>query len=67
MASYPFLSVIMKPPLMPIDENPKWDLLSSILSIFDSRPAKQKAAKSGLKSFKSIPILKIVLTSMYFS
>lgn len=57
----------MKPPLIPINEDYKWKLLAEILNIFDLRSTKQILAQYKILPLeKSIPVLKIVLTSMYF-
>lgn len=57
----------MKPPLIPIKEDFKWRLLSDILNIFDLRSTKQILSQYEILPLeKSIPALKIVLTSMYF-
>lgn len=58
----------MKPPLIPINEDYKWKLLSEILNVFDSRSSKQILAKNGLKPIeKSTYTLKILIVSMFFS
>ena len=57
----------MKPPLIPINEDYKWRLLADILNVFDLRSTKQILAQNKVLPLeKSIPVLKIVLTSMYF-
>ena len=57
----------MRPPLIPINEDYKWELLAEILNIFDLRSTKQILAQYKISPLeKSIPVLKIVLTSMYF-
>ncbi len=58
----------METPLI-IDKNdPKWNLLSKVLRIFDSRIVKLVMSRSGLKPLKQAGIYtKIVLISMYFS
>ena len=57
----------MKPPLIPINEDYKWRLLSEILNVFNLRSTKQILAQYGLLSLeRSIPALKIVIMSMYF-
>ena len=57
----------MKPPLIPINEDYKWRLLSEILSVFDLRSTKQILAQYKILPLeKSIPALKIVIMSMYF-
>jgi len=58
---------IVKPPLIPMYEDFKWRLLSEILNIFDLRSTKQILSQYEILPLeKSIPTLKIVLTSMYF-
>ena len=57
----------MKPPLIPINEDYKWKLLSEILNIFDLRSTRQILAQYEILPLeKSIPSLKIVILSMYF-
>jgi hypothetical protein len=57
----------MKPPLVPINEDYKWKMLAEILNIFDLRSTKQILAQYKILPLeKSIPVLKIILTSMYF-
>ena len=57
----------MKPPLIPINEDYKWRLLSDILNVFNLRSTKQILAQYKLLPLEdSIPALKIVITSMYF-
>lgn len=57
----------MKPPLIPINEDYKWKLLSEILNVFDLRSTRQILAQYEILPFeKSIPALKIVILSMYF-
>jgi hypothetical protein len=57
----------VKPPLIPINEDYKWRLLSEILNVFDLRSTKQVLSQYKILPLdKSIPALKIVLTSMYF-
>jgi Transposase DDE domain len=57
----------VKPPLIPINEDYKWRLLSEILNIFNLRSTKQILAQYGLLPLeRSIPALKIVIMSMYF-
>ncbi len=59
--------MFVKPPLIPINEDYKWVLLSEILSVFDLRSTKQILAKNDILPLdKSIPALKIVMLSMYF-
>jgi Transposase DDE domain len=58
---------VVKPPLIPINEDYKWRLLSEILNVFDLRSTKQILSQYKILPLeKSIPALKIVLTSMYF-
>jgi hypothetical protein len=58
----------MKTPLVPLNEDFKWKLLSEILNVFELRSCKQILAKRGILPLKkSIPVLKIVLLSMFFS
>ena len=57
----------MKPPLIPINEDYKWRLLSEILNVFNLRSTKQILAQYKLLPLEdSIPASKIVITSMYF-
>lgn len=57
----------MKPPLIPINEDYKWRLLSEILNVFNLRSTRQILAQYNLLPLEdSIPALKIVITSMYF-
>ncbi|AKB52581.1 hypothetical protein MSBRW_3328 [Methanosarcina barkeri str. Wiesmoor] len=57
----------MKPPLIPINEDYKWKLLSEILNVFDLRSTKQILSQYEILPLeKSIPSLKIVILSMYF-
>ncbi len=58
----------MKPPLIPLNEDHKWKLLSEILNVFDSRTSRQILSRRGiLPLHRSVPALKIVLLSMFFS
>jgi hypothetical protein len=58
----------MKAPLIPLNEDFKWKLLSEILNIFDLRSCRQILAKRGILPLqKSVPAIKIVLLSMFFS
>jgi len=58
----------MQPPLIPLNEDHKWKLLSEILNVFDSRTSRQILSRRGiLPLHKSVPALKIVLLSMFFS
>ena len=58
----------MQAPLIPLNEDYKWKLLSEILSLFDSRASRQILSRRGiLPLHRSIPVLKIVLLSMFFS
>jgi hypothetical protein len=58
----------MKAPLIPINEDFKWKLLSEILNIFDLRSCRQTLTRRGILPLqKSIPAIKIVLLSMFFS
>jgi hypothetical protein len=57
----------MKPPLIPINEDYKWKLLSEILNVFDLRSTRQILAQYKILPLeKSVPALKIVILSMYF-
>jgi hypothetical protein len=57
----------VKPPLIPINEDYKWKLLSEILNVFDLRSTRQILAQYEILPLeKSIPALKIVTLSMYF-
>jgi hypothetical protein len=57
----------MRPPLIPSNEDHKWKLLAETLNIFDLRSTKQILAQYKILPLEqSIPILKIVLTSMFF-
>jgi hypothetical protein len=63
----PPLVFVVKPPLIPINEDYKWRLLSEILNIFDLRSTKQILSQYEILPLeKSIPSLKIVILSMYF-
>jgi hypothetical protein len=58
----------MKPPLIPLNEDSKWKLLSEILNVFDLRSCKQILTKRGIVPlYRSIPAIKIVLLSMFYS
>ncbi|MFY1112563.1 MAG: transposase [Methanosarcinaceae archaeon] len=58
----------MKAPLIPLNEDFKWKLLSEILNVFDLRSTRQILSRRGiLPLHKSVPILKIVIMSMFFS
>lgn len=58
----------MQPPLIPLNEDHKWKLLSGILNVFDSRASRQILSRRGiLPLHRSVPALKIVLMSMFFS
>ncbi len=55
----------MEIPLAVDQRDFRWELLSNILSLFDSRETRKIIARH--KRLDSIIILKIVLTSMFFS
>ena len=58
----------MKAPLIPLNEDFKWKLLSEILNVFDLRFCKQILTKRGILPLRnSVPTIKIVLLSMFFS
>lgn len=58
----------MQAPLIPLNEDHKWKLLSEILSLFDSRASRQILSRRGILPLqRSITVLKIVLLSMFFS
>ncbi len=58
----------MQPPLIPVNKDYKWELLSKILNVFDLRSSKQILAKNGIKSIETaVPILKILIVSIFFS
>jgi hypothetical protein len=58
----------MKAPLIPLNEDFKWKLLSEILNVFDLRSCRQILTKRGILPLqKSVPVIKIVLLSMFFS
>lgn len=58
----------MKPPLIPLNEDSKWKLLSEVLNVFDLRFCKQILTRRGIVPLpKSIPAIKIVLLSMFYS
>jgi hypothetical protein len=58
----------MKPPLIPLTEDSKWKLLSEILNAFDLRSCKQILTRRGIVPLpRSIPAIKIVLLSMFYS
>ncbi len=58
----------MQPPLIPLNEDHKWKLLSEILNVFDSRNSRQILSRRGILPLqKSVSALKIVLLSMFFS
>ncbi len=58
----------MKAPLIPLNEDFKWKLLSEILNVFDLRSCRQILTKRGILPLqKSVPAIKIVLLSMFFS
>jgi len=58
----------MKAPLIPLNEDFKWELLSEILNVFDLRSFRQILTKRGILPLpKSVPAIKIVLLSMFFS
>ncbi|AKB52993.1 hypothetical protein MSBRW_3740 [Methanosarcina barkeri str. Wiesmoor] len=64
----PFLVIITKPPLIPLNEDFKWQLLSEILNVFDLRFCKQTLTRRGIVPLhRSVPTIKIVLLSMFFS
>lgn len=49
----------MPPPLIPLNEDHKWKLLSGILNVFGSRAARQILSRRGiLPLHKSVPALK---------
>ncbi len=58
----------MKAPLIPLNEDFKWKLLSEILNVFDLRSCRQILTKRGILPLqKSVPAIKIVLLSLFFS
>lgn len=58
----------MKAPLIPLNEDFKWKLLSEILNVFDMRSCRQILTRRGILPLqKSVPAIKIVLLSMFFS
>lgn len=58
----------MKAPLIPLNEDFKWELLSEILNVFDLRSCRQILTKRGILPLQnSVPTIKIVLLSMFFS
>ena len=58
----------MNIPLIVDKKDPKWELLSKILSIIRSRRVKNEMAKQGIKPINMAgTILKIVFMSMFFS
>jgi hypothetical protein len=58
----------MKAPLIPLNEDFKWKLLSEILNVFDLRSCRQILTKRGRMPLqKSVPAIEIVLLSMFFS
>ena len=58
----------MKSPLIPLNEDFKWKLLSEILNVFDLRSCRQILTRRGILPLqKSVPAIKIVLLSMFFS
>ena len=58
----------MKAPLIPVNEDFKWKLLSEILNVFGFRSCRQILTKRDILPLsKSVPALKIVLLSMFFS
>ncbi|AKB51568.1 hypothetical protein MSBRW_2811 [Methanosarcina barkeri str. Wiesmoor] len=64
----PSLVIITKPPLIPLNEDFKWQLLSEILNVFDLRFCKQTLTRRGIVPLhRSVPTIKIVLLSMFFS
>jgi len=57
----------MKAPLIPLNEDFKWKLLSETLNVFDLRSCRQILTKRGILLLqKSVPAIKIVLLSMFF-
>ncbi|AKB50683.1 hypothetical protein MSBRW_1430 [Methanosarcina barkeri str. Wiesmoor] len=64
----PSLVIITKPPLIPLNEDFKWQLLSEILNVFDLRFCKQTLTRRDIVPLhRSVPTIKIVLLSMFFS
>jgi hypothetical protein len=58
----------MKTPLVPLNEDFKWKLLSEILNVFDLGSCRQTLARrSRMPLQKIVPVIKIVLLSMFFS
>ncbi len=58
----------MKAPLVPLNEDFKWKLLSEVLNVFDLRSCRQTLTRRGILPLqKAIPAIKIVLLSMFFS
>ncbi len=68
MYNPPLVIFNMKAPLIPLNEDFKWELLSEILNVFDFRSCRQILTKRGILPLpKSVPAIKIVLLSMFFS
>ncbi|KAF5426473.1 hypothetical protein C5S39_04440, partial [Candidatus Methanophagaceae archaeon] len=57
----------MKTPLVPAEEDKRWDLVRNVLRIFEQREVRKIVSKFGIKPLdRTITVLKIVIISMCF-
>jgi hypothetical protein len=57
----------MKTPLVPEEEDPRWELVGNVLKIFEQRKVRKIVSKFGIKPLdRTIGILKIVILAMCF-
>ncbi len=52
----------MRTPLIPEEEDPRWDFVRNVLRIFDKRKVRKIVSKHGIKPLnESITMLKVVI------
>ena len=57
----------MKTPLVPAEEDKRWDFVRNVLGIFEQREVRKIVSKFGIKPLdRTIKVLKIVIISMCF-
>ena len=57
----------MKTPLVPAEEDLRWELVRNVLGIFEQREVRKIVSKFGIKPLdRTIKVLKIVIISMCF-
>ena len=57
----------MKTPLVPAEEDLRWELVRNVLGMFEQREVRKIVSKFGIKPLdRTIKVLKIVIISMCF-